>query len=341
MGHCHRLLLLHVWGWAAEPHRSPAPPASHLQGWDRAVPQGKHPQTPRSSWSAAPTVAVGPPRGTPGAPAVPSSLPSSHGHWRRGGRDGFGRDMSVGGVCWERSGSPSPLLLCRLIFYLLSEDAFSQPHLSKSKPTAPPREEQANFNCAPPPCQPCSELSHKDCSLRPLMRPDMRPQPPRPPDPPLSHCPLSPRPRSCRRCGCLAPGEGPGGWGCSAAPGGRQGHWLSGTGLCPCCWPCLHFPVGPAPVCGASGTWGGVWPCGAVPRSLWMVCGDTLHCWPLLPSSVTAPRTARPGGAWHRYIHGTVTPGPFPSWSSASTTCAGAGLCAAPTGCTVPPPPSP
>lgn len=213
-----------------------------------------------------------PPAALPGHRRCPAACP------RPTGTGAVAAVMGLDATCrWEECAGkgqdpPPPLLLCRLIFYLLSEDAFSQPHLSKSKPTAPPREEQANFNCAPPPCQPCSELSHKDCSLRPLMRPDMRPQPPRPPDPPLSLCPLSLCPRSCRRCGCLAPGEGPGGWGCSAAPVGRQGHRLSRTGLCPCCWPCLHFSVGPAPVCGASGTWGGSGPVGLCPgASGWCV----------------------------------------------------------------------
>lgn len=54
---------------------------------------------------------------------------------------------------------PSPPLPCRFIFYLLSEDAFPQPHLSKSNPTAPPREERANFILPSSPCQPQPELS--------------------------------------------------------------------------------------------------------------------------------------------------------------------------------------
>lgn len=92
------------------------------------------------------------------------------------GCGGFVRDLSVGGEYRERSGSPSPSF-CRLMFYLLSEDAFSQLRLSKSEPTAPPGEEQANFNRAPPPCQPHSERSHEDRSLRPAMLPDARPPP--------------------------------------------------------------------------------------------------------------------------------------------------------------------
>lgn len=41
LGHRHRILLLHLWGWAAEPHGGPAPAAGHLPGWHSALPAGQ------------------------------------------------------------------------------------------------------------------------------------------------------------------------------------------------------------------------------------------------------------------------------------------------------------
>lgn len=41
LGHCHRLFLLHLWGWTTEPHRGPTPAAGHLSGWHSALPAGQ------------------------------------------------------------------------------------------------------------------------------------------------------------------------------------------------------------------------------------------------------------------------------------------------------------
>lgn len=41
LGHCHWILLLHLWGRAAEPHGGPTPAAGHLPGWHRALPAGQ------------------------------------------------------------------------------------------------------------------------------------------------------------------------------------------------------------------------------------------------------------------------------------------------------------
>lgn len=40
LGHRHRLLLLHLWGRAAEPHRGPPPAAGHSQGQHHPFPLG-------------------------------------------------------------------------------------------------------------------------------------------------------------------------------------------------------------------------------------------------------------------------------------------------------------
>lgn len=220
--------------------------------------------------------------------------------------------MSVGGECWERSGSPSPLLLCRLIFYLLSEDAFSQPRLSKSKPTAPPREEQANFNCAPPPCQPCSERSHKDCSLRPLMRPDMRPQPPpRPfPQPLPAPLPAPPQLQEMRLPGILARVPGAGAalqpLGAGRAAGSQEQDCTRAAGpVTTSLWDLHQFvePLvhgggsGPVGLCrGASG-----WCVGTLPAPL-APAPQLRH----RPKSSSARRCMAPVHLWH------TEPGPLP-----------------------------
>lgn len=122
-----------------------------------------------------------------GAAPLPCPYPAGTGT-AVGGRGGSG--CGVGGR--RVSGKvriPSPPLPCRFIFYLLSEDAFPQPHLSKSNPTAPPREERANFILPPSPCQPQPELSlapPAPSNASGHAPPALSPVPPQPQEGPLS-----------------------------------------------------------------------------------------------------------------------------------------------------------
>lgn len=178
-----------------------------------------------------------------GGPAAPHTSQAPGLRWVR--------PRPVGGrrACRERSGSPSPRRCC-LMFYLLSEDAFSQLRLSKSEPTAPPGEEQANFNRAPPPCQPHSERSHEDRSLRPAMLPDARPPP---------HAQTPPPGTSWGMGGCVPPWPGwgalmaapqPRGCDCSGsavfAPPSRRGVRSAAWSACSCC-PGPNTPLLPRP----------------------------------------------------------------------------------------------
>lgn len=144
-----------------------------------------------------------PPPGTLAAGAAPLPCPRPAGTGAAvGGRGGSGCDIGGRRVSGKVR-IPSPPLPCRFIFYLLSEDAFPQPHLSKSNPTAPPREERANFILPPSPCQPKPELS----LAPPAPSNASGHAPPAPsPDPPASpqpqEGPLSPGSLSVPGTGC-------------------------------------------------------------------------------------------------------------------------------------------
>lgn len=119
-----------------------------------------------------PFLRVGTPKPAPPAPAGHCSC-TSHQHGRLVGTCAaqVGLAAASVGECRERSGCPPPAACGSLP---LSADAFPQPALCKSEPTAPPGAEAANFIFLLHPAGPSSRslLPH-----HPLMRPDTRPCP--------------------------------------------------------------------------------------------------------------------------------------------------------------------